>query len=300
MNKQQLVVVTGGAGFIGSHLCERLAKDGHHVISVDNYFTGRKENHVDGVEYRTGHTKDIEKLVPETPDVIYHLGEYARVAKSITEPDVVFDLNMVGTFGVLEFWRKRNRSDQECKLVYAGSSTKHAGMREDGVAGRDLSPYTWTKAAHSDLVNNYGRWFNLPYAIVYFYNVYGPRERGGVDEYGTVVETFKRCFLQGKPCEVRSPGTQTRSFTHVEDTVSALVLVGEKGQGDEYGISAQEEYSLVDVANMFGTEIVMLPRTASSRSTGATDTTKIKELQWKQKHTLKEYVEDVKRSAAKT
>lgn len=87
---KKLIVVTGGAGFVGSHLCERLSREGHRVISLDNYFTGSKENHVEGVEYREGHTKDIEKHIPETPDLIYHLGEYSRVAKSLEEPHVVW------------------------------------------------------------------------------------------------------------------------------------------------------------------------------------------------------------------
>src|SRR3989344_3823358 len=117
--KHQLILVTGGAGFIGSHLCVRLVKEGHHVISLDNYFTGRRENHVPGVDYREGHTKDIEKHISETPDLIYHLGEYSRVEKSLEEPALVWDLNKDGTFGVLEFWRKRG-----CKMIYAGSSTK--------------------------------------------------------------------------------------------------------------------------------------------------------------------------------
>src|SRR3989344_2820540 len=108
----KLILVTGGAGFIGSHLCERLAKDGHTVISLDNYFAGSRDNHIPGVEYRTGHTKDIEEHIPESPDIIFHLGEYARVEQSVLEPDVVHDLNTLGTAAVLEFWRTK-----KCKLV---------------------------------------------------------------------------------------------------------------------------------------------------------------------------------------
>jgi len=290
MNSPKTILVTGGAGFIGSHLCERLVLGGHNVISLDNYFTGSRENHVDGVEYREGHTKDIERLVLETPDIIYHLGEYSRVAKSIEEPEVVFDLNIKGTFGVLEFWRKRGG-----KLVYAGSSTKFADTREDGVAGRDLSPYTWSKAANSELVVNYARWYNLPYAIVYFYNVYGPRERSGIDAYGTIVETFRKLSSEGRPLTVRSPGTQTRNFTHVHDTVSGILLVGERGEGDEYGISAQETYSLLNLAAMFGGEIEMSPPTVTTRSGGGeVDASKIEALGWKQEKTLEKYIRQLK------
>lgn len=286
--EQKTIVVTGGAGFVGSHLCERLAADGHRVISLDNYFTGSKENHVAGVEYREGHTKDIEQHIPEDPDIVYHLGEYPRVLKSLEEPDTVWGMNMDGTFGVLEFWREKG-----CKLVYAGSSTKTAPTRADGVAGKDLAPYTWAKAANCSLVNNYARWYELPHAITYFYNVYGPRERSR-ENYGTLVETFKQNYLAGRPHEVASPGTQTRAFTHVADTVNGLILVGEKGEGDGYTIGAQEVYSLLDVAEMFGGEIVMTPQTKSTRSSGAEDITKMRDLGWEPKHSLKDYIESIK------
>lgn len=289
-NNHKTILITGGAGFIGSYLIERLVKDkANKIISLDNYFTGSKKNHILGAEYREGHTKDIERHVPETPDIIYHLGEYSRIAKSIDEPELVFDLNIVGTFAVLEYWRKR-----KCKLVYAGSSTKFTSANTDGVEGRDRSPYSWSKAANSDLVSNYGEWFNLPYSIAYFYNVYGPRERADwKDGYGTVIEVFKQNYLSGLPCEVNAPGTQTRAFTHVNDTVDGLILIGEKGGADEYAISAKEVFSLLDVANMFGCEVVIKPQTKTSRSSGADDTSKIEALGWRQKRTLEEYIKTI-------
>ncbi len=290
--QKKTILVTGGAGFIGSHLCARLVAEGHKVISLDNYFTGSKDNHVDGVEYREGHTKDIATLVPETPDLIYHLGEYSRVAKSLEEPEVVFDLNMRGTLAVLAYWREKG-----CKLVYAGSSTKFADEREDGVSGRDRSPYSWGKACLSELVHNYGRWYGLSYSIAYFYNVYGPGERGDWSQgYGTVIEVFKQRYLKGEKCPVNGPGTQTRAFTHVSDTVSALICIGEKGESDEYAISAREVYSLIDVAALFGCEIELLPATASTRSSGASDTSKLETLGWRQEKTLAKYIEEIKAS----
>jgi UDP-glucose 4-epimerase len=157
--KDKLVLVTGGAGFIGSRLCARLVQEGANVISLDNYFTGSRDNHVEGVDYRDGHTKNISDLIPEVPDVVFHLGEYSRVEKSLGEPELVWDLNANGTQGVLEYWRKHGM-----KLVYAGSSTKFA----DGGLGRDQSPYAWSKAANTELVRNYADWYKLPYAITYF------------------------------------------------------------------------------------------------------------------------------------
>jgi len=273
------ILVTGGAGFVGSHLCRRLAEDGHRVISLDNYFTGSRENHVPGVEYREGHAKDIERLVPETPDLVFHLGEYSRTEQSLEEPGLVLDLNTVGTAGVLEYCRARG-----CKLVYAGSSTKFA----DGGMGRDQSPYAWTKAANTELVRNYGDWYGMPYAIAYFYNVYGPGERAG--SYGTVIEIFRQQRLAGKPLTVRMPGTQERIFTHVDDIVDGLLLVGEKGEGDEFGLGAEESYSVLEVAQMFGGEIEMIPDRKGNRASAKLDATKSHALGWKAKRKLADYI----------
>lgn len=283
MSSQKLAVVTGGAGFVGSHLCARLVKEGYRVISLDNYFTGSKDNHVAGVKYREGHTKDIAKLVPEDPDIIYHLGEYARVEQSLSEPDVVWDLNVHGTFGVLEYWR-----DKKCKLVYAGSSTKFG----DGGLARVATPYAWTKAANTELVKNYGAWYQLPFAITYFYNVYGPGERAG--KYGTVVEIFKQKFLKGEPLTVESPGTQKRNFTHIEDIVEGLVLVGERGEGDEFGLGSSEAYSILDLANMFGTEVTLVPSRPGNRTDSSLDLSKSSVLGWKPTHSLEEYVASIR------
>ncbi len=277
----KLVLVTGGAGLIGSHVCERLAREGHTVISLDNYFAGTKQNHVTGVEYREGHTKDIETLVPETPDLIFHLGEYSRVEQSVFEPEIVHDLNVVGTQGVVEYWKKR-----KCKLVYAGSSTKFG----DGGMARTATPYASTKADNTELVKKTGDALKLPYAITYFYNVYGPRERAGT--YGTVIEIFKQMYLRGAPLTVTSPGTQVRNFTHVQDIVDGLMLVGEKGMGDEYGLGNEKVFSILDIARLFGTEILMLPERAGNRMTSALDTSKSRALGWDTERRLEDYLEE--------
>jgi UDP-glucose 4-epimerase len=288
------VLVTGGAGFIGSHLCERLVKDGHRVISLDNYFTGSKENHVSGVEYREGHTKDIEKHISEKIDTIYHLGEYSRVHKSLEEPNLVWNLNIEGTLGILEFWRKNGG-----KLVYAGSSTKSESAKgADGGEGKNLSPYTWAKSTNSGLVCNYGKWFKLPYSVVYFYSVYGPREREW-GNYGTLIETFRQNFLNKKPHSVNAPGTQTRAFTHVLDTVEGIILAGEKGEGDGFNISSKDVCSIIEVAEMFGGGIEMNPQTKASRSSVSDDTSKIESIGWKQKYKLKDYIEEVKKDLSR-
>ena len=283
------IVVTGGAGFIGSHLCDRLVKDGHKVISLDNYFTGSEANHIAGVEYRKGHTKDIGTLISESPDIIFHLGEYSRTAMALEEPGLVWDLNLVGTAAVLEFWRNK-----KCKLIYAGSSTKFADARADGVEGRHLSPYTHAKAVMSELVQDYARWYGLSYAVSYFFNVYGPRELSG--KYGTVVEIFKEQYLAGKPLTMRLPGTQKRTYTHVDDTVDALVLIAEQGINDEYGIASADSYTTREVAELFGGAIEELPERQTSRPSTPVDTLSLTKLGWMQKHTLKEYVQSIKES----
>ena len=287
MDHKKTIVVTGGAGFVGSHLCEALSKAGHRVISLDNYFTGLRANLVLSVEYREGHTKDIARHIPEKPDLIFHLGEYSRVEKSFEEPAVVWDLNKDGTFGVLEFWRKNKHG---CKLVYAGSSTKFG----DGGLGRDQSPYAWSKATNTELVRNYGVWYGLPYAITYFYNVYGPGERAGA--YGTVIEIFRQKILNKEPLTVVSPGTQKRNFTHVDDIVAGLMLVGEKGEGDDFGLGDTREYSILDIANLFGGQISMLPARAGNRMSSAIDVSKSRALGWETRHSVEEYIKDCLKS----
>jgi len=284
MSEKKTILVTGGAGFIGSHLCERLHNDGHTVISLDNYFTGSKDNHIEGVTYIDGNTKDIAIKIGTVPDCIYHLGEYPRVEQSFEDIEIVLQFNTQGTQAVLEYCRKHG-----CKLIYAGSSTKFA----DGGIGRDQSPYAWTKASNTELVRNYGEWFNVPYAITYFYNVYGPRERGD-SKSGTVIAIFKELHDKGQPLSVRMPGTQKRNFTHVSDIVDGLVLVGEKGEGDEYGLGHTDAYSILEVAKMFGDDITMLPDRPGNRTSSCADTRRAHlELGWQPQHNLRDYIQSI-------
>lgn len=241
---KRTILVTGGAGHIGSHVIEELVRgDRHHVISLDNYFNGSADNHIAGAEYREGHTRDIERLVPERPDVVYHLGEYARIAPSFDDVRQVFDMNMAGTFGVAEFCRTRGVG----KLVYAASSTKFA-IEGDG---RHQNPYSFTKAANVDLINDYGRWYGLHYAIVYFYNAFGPRERSE-GKYATVIAKFERQYLRGEPLTVVRPGSQKRAFTYVKDLARGILLVGAKGSGDRYALGQTKAYSITEIAKAFG------------------------------------------------
>jgi len=279
------ILVTGGAGFIGSHLCERLAQDANNkVYSLDNYFTGSKGNHVAGVSYINGSTFQINELVNFNPEYIYHLGEYSRVEQSFDDIEKVWRLNKEGTFSVLQFCRKTG-----AKLIYAGSSTKFG----DGGLGRSQSPYAWTKASNTELVENYGQWFNLPYAIVYFYNVYGEREISS-GKYATLIALFKEKTLKGEKLSVVSPGSQKRNFTHIEDIVSGLVLVGENGYGDEFGIGSLESFSIVEIAEMFGGDIEFLPERKGNRMTADVMTKKTEALGWKSNKKIQDYINDFK------
>ncbi|MDF1699942.1 MAG: NAD-dependent epimerase/dehydratase family protein [Planctomycetota bacterium] len=281
--QQRQVVVTGGAGFIGSHLCEALHASGRYAVtSLDNYFTGSRENHVDGVTYVEGHTKDIASLLPDAPDLVFHLGEYSRVEQSFHDTALVWDLNVHGSAAVIEYCRAH-----EAKLVYAGSSTKFA----DGGSGRHQSPYAWSKAINSELVVNYGRWFGLEYAITYFYNVYGPREITA-GSYATVLGVFRRQREAGEPLTVVAPGTQRRNFTHVDDIVRGLVLIGEQGQGDEFGLGAEESYSVLEIAQMFGGDITMLPEREGNRMDAPLETGNAGALGWRAEKRVEDYVRD--------
>jgi len=238
------ILVTGGAGHVGSHVIELLVADERNrVISLDNYFNGSVSNHIAGAEYREGHTKHIDRLVSETPDVVYHLGEYARIAPSFEDVQQVYDMNTVGTFAVAEFCRLRKVK----KLVYAASSTKFA-IEGDG---RHQNPYSFTKALNVDLINDYGRWYDLPYAICYFYNGFGPRERGD-GRYATVIAKFEHQYLRGEPLTVVRPGTQKRAFTYVKDLARGIILTGKRGVGDRYALGQTKSHSIVEIARAFG------------------------------------------------
>jgi UDP-glucose 4-epimerase len=288
--KNKKILVTGGAGFVGSHLCERLLKLNNEVVSLDNYFTGSEKNHIEGVKYIKGNTKDIFKLIDFTPDVIYHLGEYSRVEQSFEDMRIVYEYNKIGTFEVLEFVRRTG-----AKLIYAGSSTKFG----DGGIARNTSPYAWTKASNTELVINYGNWYGINYAITYFYNVYGPREIS-TGKYATLIALFKEKMKKNEPLTIVKPGTQKRNFTHIDDIINGLILIGEEGYGDEFGIGSDEAYNIIEVAEMFldmqieeaikKGKVIMLSERRGNRMNAEVVTDKTKALGWKSNKHLRDYI----------
>ncbi|MDP4009372.1 MAG: NAD-dependent epimerase/dehydratase family protein [Candidatus Shapirobacteria bacterium] len=278
------ILVTGGAGHVGSHIIEILVKDPNNkVISLDNYFNGSTDNHINGAEYRSGHTKDIDKLIPETPDIVFHLGEYARVAPSFDDVEKVYDMNIVGTFAVVEFCRKRGVG----KLVYAASSTKFA-IEGDG---RHQNPYSFTKATNIDLINNYGRWYNLPFAICYFYNAFGPREKG-IGAYATLIAKFEQIYLSGEPFTVVKPGTQKRNFTYVKDLARGIILTAQKGQGDGYTLGNTKGYSIIEIAQAFGGPIKYIDGYPGRTESGDAPNKAREELAWDTTIDIIDYIKD--------
>ena len=279
------ILVTGGEGFVGYNLCKALLKQEVIVTSLDANLSGRSDRRTDGVEYITGNTKDISSILGDRSfDVVIHLGEYARLENSFENIEMVVDSNIKGTIEVLEFWREKR-----CKLIYAGSSTKFS----KGLTAQEMSPYSFTKSSNSELVKMYANWFDLKYAVTYFYNVYGEKENDtGI--FASVIGIFIRKMKQGEKLQVVLPGTQKRNFTHVDDVVSGILLVIENGEGDNYGIGSEDLYSINEVAEMFGGEIEYLPERRGNRESSELMTTRIKELGWKQKSNLRDYVKDMK------
>ncbi|MFP4118360.1 MAG: NAD-dependent epimerase/dehydratase family protein [Candidatus Woesearchaeota archaeon] len=279
------ILITGGAGFIGSHLCEALAQSSDYEISsLDDYSTGTKKNHVAGVKYFVGHTEEIDKIIQTSPDIIYHLGEYSRVEQSFYDMDRLIRSNINGTFKVLEFARQNGS-----KIIYAGSSTKFG----DKGMNKKQSPYAWVKYFNTELVKNYKFWFDIDYAITYFYNAYGGREISEGD-YATLIGIFKQKMLKNEQLPVVKPGTQTRNFTHVKDIVDALILVGEKGHGDGFGISSYDKYSIIDVAKMFGGKIMMIDERKGNRMMSDINNKRTLSLGWRPRRRLKKHIDEFK------
>jgi len=279
------ILVTGGAGFVGSSLISELVKDtGALVYSLDNYFTGAEENHVKGAEYIRGDCRDIKKLINFRPDVVYHFGEYSRVSTSFEDIREVLEFNFRGTYEVVEFCRKH-----ATRLVYSASSTKFG----DGGENRHGSPYAYSKFHNTELIKNYGKWFNLEYCICYFYNVYGRGQiRSG--KYATVIGIFEEQYCRDEPLTVTEPGHQERSFTHIDDIVNGLLLLKDRGSGDGYCFGTEKKYQILQVAKLFKNEIIMVPRRMGERMETSIDLERSNSIGWASTKSLEEYIQHFK------
>ena len=259
------IIITGGCGVIGSNLIKfLLKKTNFKLIGIDDYSSGSKKNHIQDnrVKYIKGHTKNIELLLKKKKNQIqslFHFGEYSRIYQSFLEMNKCIQSNTIGTNAVFDFCLKN-----KIKLIYSATSASLGNKGND----KDLSPYAFTKSNNLELLNNLRKWFNFKYEVIFFYNVYGPGQiRRG--KMATVIGIFEDHFIKNKPLPVVKPGTQSRRFTHVDDTIKICYLAWKKNKCRFYSISNKEKYSILDVAKLFKSKIKMLPTRKGERFASA-------------------------------
>ena len=264
MSKKDKIVVTGGAGFVGSNLIRFLLdKTKYKIISIDDYSSGSNKNHIKDkrVKYLKSDTKNISILLknPKRINAIFHFGEFARIYQSFIKMDKCLSSNTIGTNAVFNFCLTN-----KIKLIYSATSASLGNRGKD----KNLSPYAFTKSKNLELLENLKKWFNFKYEIVYFYNVYGPKQisKGNM---ATVVGIFEECFKKNKPLPVVKPGTQSRRFTHINDTVEICLRAWKKNMCRHYSISNKESYTILEVAKLFKKKIKYLPKRAGERYASA-------------------------------
>ncbi len=289
-------MVTGGAGFIGTNLIKRLIKDGHDVISIDNYSTGLKKNKQNGCKYYRADVRDnfwdlsltdqcevscgceIEEV-----DVIFHLAALARIQPSLKNPKSAMESNFNGTLNVLEYARKN-----DTPVIYAGSSSKHHGLYG--------SPYAWSKYGGEELCKLYSEVYDLNTTICRFYNVYGPNQLEDGD-YSTVIGIFERQYRNNEPLTITADGEQRRDFTHVNDIVDGLIKCSEhQFKAEFFELGSGVNFSINEVARMFGKNypIKYIPARKGEYDMTLCDYSKVTEiLGWTPKYNLEEYVKEV-------
>lgn len=282
------ILVTGGAGFIGTNLVKKLYNQGHNVLVIDNHSAGKPENHISNVKYEVGHTKHIEKILSDvnfTPEIIFHLGEYSKIVPSFKEIKKVFDFNIEGSFAVLEYVKKH-----DIPIVYAASSTKLASE------GENHSPYTFFKSVIVQTLRNFGVWYNLRYSICYFYNVYGEYQDTWGNEWQSVIGIFEQQLKNKELLTIAGDGQQRRDFTYVGDIVDGLIAASKNIKNEEYQLGSGKEYSILEVANMFGGDIKFIEaRPGDRRSSLANVVETEKLLNWKAKKELKDWILEVRK-----
>jgi len=248
------IVVTGGAGFVGSNLIEYLIlKTNKKILSIDNYSSGSKKNHIKSskVKYFNSNTRDINKVLLKYKNQIhslFHFGEFSRIFQSFKKFNDCFVSNSTGTQAVFKFCL-----DNKIKLIYSATSASLGNKGQD----KNLSPYAFTKSKNLELLENLKSWFNLKFEVIYFYNVYGPRHiKSG--EMATVIGIFEEQYKKNKPLTIVKPGTQTRRFTHIQDTINVCYEAWVRNKCTHYIISNKKSYSIKEVALMFSEKIKLL------------------------------------------
>ena len=282
------IVITGGAGFVGTNLIKYfLEKTKLNIISIDNYSSSSKRNHIKSsrVQYIKAHTKNISTVLnPKKIHSIFHFGEFARIYQSFLQMDKCIDSNSIGTNAVINFCLKN-----KIKLIYSATSASLGNKGKD----KDLSPYAFTKAKNLELLENMKKWFNFKYEIIYFYNVYGPNQIGK-GSMATVIGIFEDFYKRKKPLPVVRPGSQSRRFTHIDDTVKICFMAWKKNLCRHYSISHRESFSIIKVAKMFKRKIKYLPRRAGERYASALTNMHLSNKVYKHfgKIKLRDYIKD--------
>ena len=289
---KNLIIVTGGAGFIGSNLIDLLIKKTKYKIySIDNYSSGKKKNHIlnKRVKYIRENTKNISKILnskKKNIKVIFHFGEFARIYQSFSKMNECIDSNSVGTHEVFNFCFMN-----KIKLIYSATS---ASIGNNG-KNKNLSPYAFTKSKNLELLENYKKWFGLKFEIIYFYNVYGPKQiKSG--NMATVIGIFEDQYKKNKFLTVVKPGNQSRRFTHVNDTVNICYLAFKKNRNRHYSISHKKSYTILAVAKMFSNKIKFLPKRLGERYASALTNMNLSNKVYKYygKIELKSYINSIK------
>ena len=264
MPKIKKILVTGGAGFVGTNLINLLLKKTKFkIISIDDYSSGTKNNHIrnNRVKYFRGNTKNIAEIIKNPREIIavFHFGEFARIYQSFKKMNQCINSNSVGTNAVFNYCLKN-----KIKLIYSATSASLGNKGND----KNLSPYAFTKAKNLELLENLKKWFNFKYEVIYFYNVYGPYQICEGD-MATVIGIFESHYKKRKSLPVVKPGTQTRRFTHIFDTVDICYMAWKRKLCRHYSIANKKEYSIKEVAKMFNTKIRYLPKRKGERYASA-------------------------------
>ena len=262
---KKFIIVTGGSGFVGSNLIKYLIKKtNYNIISIDDYSSGTKKNHINSkrAKYIRGNTKDIDKILKKYISKIhsiFHFGEFSRIYQSFLKMNKCIQSNSIGTNAVFDFCLK-NR----IRLVYSATSASLGNKEKD----KNLSPYAFTKAKNLEFLENLRKWFNFKYEVIFFYNVYGPGQIKKGD-MSTVIGIFEDCYLKNLPLPVVKPGSQSRRFTHITDTIKVCYKAWKINKSRFYSISNKDSYTILEVAKMFRKKIKFLPTRKGERYASA-------------------------------
>jgi len=281
------VLVTGGAGFVGTNLIKKLLKDGHRVISLDNYSTGKEENHIedDNVVYVKGDIsifKEKNWRYWDKIDLVYHMAAIARIQPSFDRPLDYFETNATSTYAIAYAC-----AQAKTPLIYAGSSSHHSGLYKN--------PYTFSKSIGEETLKLCEANYGLKYATARFYNVYGPNQltEGG---YTTLIGRWINNIEKGLACEIYGDGEQRRDFTHVDDIVDGLLSMhSDEAYGHTFELGRGKNYSVNEVAKMFGVKPEYKPaKPGEARNTLCEDASATELLGWIPQKDLVYYIKQLK------